>query len=340
MDDRFNLIRTPKLLFGEGKSLEIPALIKDRGTKVLVITGSESYAKNKAILDLFDLLEQRKFDLRFEKIIREPEPADIDEIKQKYTRDQTDLVLAVGGGSVLDAGKAVSAMLKAEENVKDYLEGVGTKIPSGQKKFFIAVPTTAGTGSEATSNAVLSETGVNGYKKSLRHENYVPDLAVVDPQLTVGCPADITANSGMDAFTQLIESYLSTKANPFTDALALDGISHVKDCLERAVRDGHDIAARAGMAYAAYLSGITLSNAGLGLIHGFASAIGGFFYAPHGVVCGTLMGVVNRYNVNSLLSATENTIAHAKYAGLGNLLSGKINRKPQWYIEFAANYIE
>lgn len=340
MADTFNLIRSPKLIFGEDKLLEIPALVGNLNSEVLILTGAESYRKNKSVLELFNILGQQKFITHYETISREPVAADIDRIKQSYDPNQVGLVLAIGGGSVLDAGKAVSAMLKAEGNVKDYLEGVGTKKPSGEKIFFIAVPTTAGTGSEATSNAVISETGSKGYKKSIRHENYVPDMAVIDPLLTIDCPSEITAHSGMDAFTQLVESYLSIKANSYTDALALDGISYIKECLERAVKDGHDVTARTGMAYAAYLSGITLSNAGLGLIHGFASAAGGFFYVPHGVVCGTLMGVVNRYNVNSLLNFSENTKAHIKYATLGKLLSGKVNRKQDWYMGFAADYIE
>jgi len=340
MADRFNLIRTPKLAFGSGKAGEIPDLLKNHGNRILLLTGSESFLKNPEVLKILSLLKEHGYSLHHEKVGREPTPSDIDYITQKFNTEEIDLVMAVGGGSVLDAGKAVSAMLTAEGNVRDYLESVGTKKHNGYKKYFVAVPTTAGTGSEATSNAVISETGPDGFKKSLRHENFVPDLAIIDPLLALDCPADITANSGMDAFTQLVESYLSYKSNPFTDALALDGISRIRDHLENAVKNGHDIISRSGMAYAAYISGITLANAGLGLIHGFASAIGGYFNAPHGVICGTLMGVVNRFNVRSLLNKGDLSEAYEKYERLGRLLSGTSGHKPEWYLEYVAEYLD
>jgi len=248
--------------------------------------------------------------------------------------------VAIGGGSVVDTGKAVSAMLPLEGSVRDYLEGVGKRVHPGIKKSFIAIPTTSGTGSEATANAVLSETGMKGYKRSLRHENLVPDIAIVDPELSLSCPPGITAASGMDAFTQLIESYLSVKSNPVTDALALEGISKVHSSLMKAVISGDDIEARSDMAYAALLSGITLANAGLGLIHGFASSVGGFFNVPHGVICGTMMGVVNRFNIEAFLRQEEIMQAHAKYGLLGKLLSGKDDKDLKWYMKFVADYID
>ena len=253
---------------------------------------------------------------------------------------EIDLLVAIGGGSVVDAGKAVSAMLPLEGSVRDYLEGVGTKTHTGMKKYFIAMPTTSGTGSEATANAVLSETGVNGYKRSLRHENLVPDVAIIDPELTLGCPPEITAASGMDAFTQLMESYLSTHSNPVTDALSLEGICKVHACIVRAVIAGDDIEARSGMAYAALLSGITLSNAGLGLIHGFASSVGGCFNVPHGVICGTMMGIVNRYTIEMLLQQNSISATHEKYGLLGKLLSGKEGKDIPWYMQFVSDYID
>jgi len=315
-------------------------LLKDHGNRILVLTGFRSFKQNPEIQRMFSLLDQRKFTLHFESISREPTPSDIDGITQKYEPDSIDIVLAIGGGSVLDSGKAVSAMLPAGGSVRDYLEGVGTKTHSGAKKYFVALPTTAGTGSEATSNAVISETGANGFKKSLRHENFVPDCAVVDPVLALNCPADITASSGMDAFTQLVESYVSLKANSYTDALALDGIARIKDSITNAVSNGTDLEARSGMAYAAFISGITLANAGLGLTHGFASSIGGFFFAPHGTICGTLMGTVNRFNITMLLQQDGISVTHNKYATLGKLFSGEHDRDLNWYMNFAADYME
>jgi alcohol dehydrogenase class IV len=249
------------------------------------------------------------------------------------------VVVAIGGGSVLDAGKAIAAMLPLNESVKDYLEGVGTKAHPGVKIPFIAVPTTAGTGSEATKNAVLSETGENGYKKSLRHNNFVPDVAIIDPKLTLGCPPAITAASGMDAFTQLLESYLSTAANPITDALAYEGLKYISASLVPAYKDGPNLQARTAMALAAYLSGITLANAGLGLVHGFASSVGGYFNVSHGVICSTLMASANTITVQKLRTEKNNTAALAKYTATGKLFAGTDNRSDDYYIDFLLAHI-
>jgi alcohol dehydrogenase class IV len=340
MVNKFSLIRTPRILFGNGQAEALPGLLKGRGINVLIVTGAKSHRQNTGIAKVLLSLEKEGYRLNFDKVEKEPSPGDIDRIVGRYRQIELDSVVAIGGGSVVDAGKAVSAMLPLEGSVRDYLEDVGTKVHPGIKKFFIAIPTTSGTGSEATSNTVLSETGVNGFKRSMRHENLVPDIAIVDPVLTLGCPAEITAASGMDAFTQLAESYLSVKSGSLTDALALEGIRNIHTCLFKAVTHGDDLEARSGMAYAALLSGITLANAGLGLIHGFASSIGGLYRVPHGVICGTMMGSVNRYNIEALLQQNDITLAHQKYGVLGMLFSGRNDKDLQWYMKYVADYIE
>ncbi len=340
MVNQFSLIRTPRILFGKGQVEKLPGLVKSPGRNLLVITGGQSHRLYPVLDRLMFSLEHEGYLLHFERIEKEPSPGDIDRIVKRYQTLELNSVVSVGGGSVIDAGKAVSAMLPLEGTVRDYLEGVGTLTHPGEKKFFIAIPTTSGTGSEATANAVLSETGVNGYKRSLRHENLVPDIALVDPELTLACPPGITASSGMDAFTQLIESYLSVKSNPVTDALALEGITRARSCLVKAVTNGDDIGARSGMAYASLLSGITLANAGLGLIHGYASSLGGLFNVPHGVICGTMMGVVNRHNIKALLRQDTITQAHEKYGSLGKLLSDRHDKNLHWYMRFVADYID
>jgi alcohol dehydrogenase class IV len=338
--NKFSLIRTPMILFGRERAEELPGLLKNRGRNILIITGSKSYMLYPGIGKTLLALEKSVHSLHFDKIEKEPSPDDIDRIVSRYKQHALDAVVAIGGGSVVDTGKAVSAMLPLEGSVRNYIEGVGTRTHPGLKKYFIAIPTTSGTGSEATSNAVLSETGINGYKRSLRHENLVPDLALIDPVLMISCPPEVTAASGLDAFTQLIESYLSVKSNPLTDALALEGISKVHHCLITAVTTGDDIDARSGMAYAALLSGITLANAGLGLIHGYASSVGGLINVPHGVICGTMMGVVNRYNIRALLKESGVSGTHLKYGLLGKLFSGSDGKKVQWYMQYAADYID
>jgi alcohol dehydrogenase class IV len=340
MVNSFNLIHTPKIFFGTGKVDLLFGILKKTGMNVLVITGSASYLQNTNVMKLLFKLEKEGFILHIDKIATEPSPGEVNRIVERFRSVELNAVLAVGGGSVIDAGKAVSAMLPLEGSVLDYLEGIGGKSHPGLKKFFVAIPTTSGTGSETTANAVLSVTGTNGFKRSLRQENLVPDIAIVDPALTLSCPPEITASSGMDAFTQLTESYLSVKSGWLTDTLALDGIRKVRDCLINAVTRGEDIEARAGMSYAALLSGITLANAGLGLIHGFASSVGGLFNIPHGVICGTMMGVVNRSNIESLIKEKSNITAVNKYVRLGELLSGENGMATEWYMKYVADYID
>ena len=233
-------------------------------------------------------------------------------------------MLGIGGGSALDAAKAIAGLLKPGNSVMDHLEGVGPELPyAGPRTPFIAVPTTAGTGSEATKNAVLSLHGPEGFKKSFRDEQLVADYAVVDPDLLAGCPPQVIAANGMDAFTQLLESYVSTKANPFTDALARSGMAHARDALLPWYEGrGNPAEHQAAMAYAALLSGITLAQVGLGSVHGLAAPLGAFFPIPHGVVCGTLVAEATRGNLAALAVRQPENPAIKKYADAGRLLAG------------------
>ena len=328
----FALSQTPQIIFGTGKIKSLPEILPRYGTDVLLVTGAKSFMESHHWDQLLLQLEVAKIPWRHFVIDREPSPEMIDRCVLTISDPSPSVVVAVGGGSVLDAGKAISAMYKQEGSVADYLEGVGSKKPSGKKLPFIAVPTTSGTGSEATKNAVITRTGPDGFKKSLRHDRYVPDLALVDPELTLSCSPEQTARSGMDAFTQLLESYLSTKATPLTDALAIDALRILRDSLPEAVEKGREsLDARSGMSYAALISGITLANAGLGTVHGFASSIGGFFDIPHGLVCGTLMGVVNRRTVEKLLKTNENPEALKKYARVGKIFTRERNKTDPEY---------
>jgi alcohol dehydrogenase class IV len=240
---------------------------------------------------------------------------------------------------VLDAGKAISAMIQKTGSVERFLEGVGNMEHPGTKLPYIAIPTTSGTGSEATKNAVISKIGINGFKKSLRHDNLVPDIALVDPELTLSCPPDITAASGMDCFTQLTEAYLSDKSNEYTDALSMQGLKTIMLSLTRCCLDGQDIEARTGMSFAALTSGICLANAGLGVVHGFASSLGGMYNIPHGLVCGTLMAKSNELNVRELRKNPSNLSALNKYSLLGQLFLDEKGKNDDYYIDGFIRYL-
>jgi alcohol dehydrogenase len=325
MINTFGFARIPKIEFGAGKFSMLPDLASSYGNKALIITGGSSLKKSGRLDILLKALSNKGVTSHIESIAGEPSPDFINGISSKYGRKDISIVIAVGGGSVMDAGKAVSAMLKIDKPVEGFLEGIVGDVHPGMKVPFIAVPTTSGTGSEATKNAVLSKVGPGGYKRSLRHDNFVPDIALIDPELMLTSPNAITASCGIDAFVQLLESYVSVKPTPMTDALALSGMEAIGRSLISACTDGAgDIGVRSDMAYGALMSGITLANAGLGIIHGFASSIGGFFNIPHGVICGTLLAAVTKKNTEILKQKEPDGILLKKHARVGAILSGKI----------------
>lgn len=299
----------PRMIAGRGSVNRLPALLREGGyLKTALITGGDSYTASEFREGLEAGLRESGIEFRHFQVSGEPSPGVVDAVRDECSRLELDSVLAIGGGSVIDTGKAVAAMMRHVGSVREYLEGVGDKKVSGRRVPLAAVPSTSGTGSEATKNAVISEIGLRGFKKSLRHDAFIPDLAILDPVVTTGCPADVTAAAGLDALTQLLEAYVSTGSSPFTDALALDGLRRAGRALPLVVRNGKDLEARMQMAYAAYLSGVCLANAGLGVVHGAASPIGALRSIPHGVVCGTL-----------LPSATESIVSLLKKAGPGSL---------------------
>jgi len=322
----FVLAKLPKIIFGAGKFADAPKLIKAYGRNVLLVTGAGSHQTSGRWETLLEALRDASIRSFHYTVKGEPSPDIVDAAVAEFKDKNIEVVMSWGGGSVIDAGKAISAMLPQNKSVRAFLEGVGHPAAhDGRKVPFIAAPTTGGTGTEASKNAVLSQVGPDGFKKSLRHDNFVPDVALVDPELALSCPPHITAACGLDAFTQLLESYVSTGASPLTDALALSGLQQIKSCLIPVCTDqGHDIGMRAGMAYAALLSGITLAHAGLGIVHGLAAPLGGYFEIPHGVVCGTLLGTATRSTIEKLRA--EHGLDHhalVKYAEIGALFSGE-----------------
>lgn len=321
MISSFQFSSLPKIIFGPGKRAELPGQVMHFGNTVLLLTGTTSIHNSGHGDEIINNLKENGIALQQESIGSEPSPKMVDDIAEKYRGRGIKVVVAVGGGSVMDAGKAVSAMLVVEYGVKHYLEGVGDMEHPGDKIPFIALPTTSGTGSEMTKNAVLSEIGEKGFKKSLRHDHFIPDVAIIDPEMMLTCPPGLTATSGMDAFTQLLESYLSKQANPMTDALALQGLKLVKRNLLRAYLEGeNNLEARSGMALAAMFSGITLAHAGLGLVHGFASPFGAYCNIAHGSVCGTLMSTVNSMTIDKIIDNKKNA-AYSKYLIVSKIFS-------------------
>jgi alcohol dehydrogenase class IV len=334
----FQFARIPAIHFGNGIIARLPGFARQYGSRLIIVTGKSSFIYSPAAENLFSDLKKGGASWNIITIPGEPSPEMIDDAIRQIGNERIDLVVAIGGGSVMDAGKAISAMLYKTDSVKEYLEVVGTKEHPGTKVPFIAVPTTSGTGSEATKNAVISETGKNGFKRSLRHDNFVPEIALVDPELTVNCPSNITAASGMDCFTQLAEAYLSVKSNLYSDSLAIQGLKAIKSSLVRVCKDGSDLDARGGMSFAALTSGICLANAGLGTVHGFASSIGALYNIPHGIICGTLMPSANEMNVKALRRA-GNQDALAKYANLGRLFLEKNEGTDDYFIDGFIEYL-
>ncbi|MBZ0093102.1 MAG: iron-containing alcohol dehydrogenase, partial [Sulfuricellaceae bacterium] len=321
----FSISRLPRIEFGNGSRRKLPGLLARYGKRLLVVTGGKRFRDSLHWQELSEELLRQGFSWENFAVNGEPSPQLVDQAVQDLRNTGIEVVLAIGGGSVLDAAKAIAGLLKPGNSVMDHLEGVGPEHPyRGPSTPFIAVPTTAGTGSEATKNAVLSVQGDGGYKKSFRDEQLVPEYAVLDPELLESCPPALIAANGMDALTQLLESFVSTRANPFTDALALSGITAVRDGFFDWVENGPDAAAgREKMAYAALLSGITLAQAGLGSVHGLAAPLGAFFPIPHGVACGTLLATATQINIDLMEAREPDNPALKKYAQLGRLFRGR-----------------
>ncbi len=323
----FTLSGLPRIVFGAGSFRQIPELLQTFGKRVLIVTGARAFRATLHWQGLLDAMKGRRISWEDMVVQGEPSPQLVDKAVRIYRHAGIEMVLGIGGGSVLDAAKAIAGLLPLGNSVMEHLEGVGPELPyKGPSLPFIAVPTTAGTGSEATKNAVLSNHGPDGFKKSFRHDLLVARYAVVDPDLLASCPPDLIAANGMDALTQLLESYVSSKANPLTDALALDGLAKVRDGL----LDWHTNTAkaadgRAAMAYAALLSGITLAQVGLGVVHGLAAPLGALFPIPHGVACGATVAVATEINIRALEQRQPDSPALEKYAEIGRLMRGSGN---------------
>ncbi len=310
----FEFATATRIIFGEGTTRDLPDLARTLGTRPLVVTGSSP----ERFSALVSPLRAETFP-----VSGEPTVAMIREGARRVQETNCDLVISIGGGSVLDAGKAIAAIATNGGEPLDFLEVVGKGQAMKAKPLtFIAVPTTAGTGSEVTRNAVLGSPE-HGVKTSLRSPLMLPCIAVVDPELTYGLPPEITAYTGLDALTQLIEPYVSSRANPLVDAICVDGIRRVSGALRRAYHDGAGKEARRDMSLASLLGGLALTNAGLGVVHGFASPLGGQWKAPHGALCAAVLPQGMAANVSALRARAPRHPALERYATTARLLTGQ-----------------
>lgn len=320
---RFEFATATRIIFGHGTARELPVAAEQFGNRALLVVG-KSAERTDAVAGDLEAAGIRV--MRF-RVSGEPTVELVQEGVEQARVAKTDLVIAIGGGSVIDAGKAVAALLPNPGRILDYLEIVG----KGQSLEvdsvpFIAVPTTAGTGSEVTRNAVLT-VSEQRVKVSLRGPTLLPRVAIVDPELTYGVPRDVTAASGMDALAQLIEPFVSTGANPMTDALCRDGIRRAARSIRTAYEHPDDAPARADMALAALYSGMALANAKLGAVHGFAGPIGGLFLAPHGAICGRLLPAVVQLNVRLLREGAAESEALKRYDEVAQLLTSRADAR-------------
>lgn len=331
MLNAFSIARLPRIEFGNGALAKLPGICARYGRRLLLVTGARSLRATPFWERITGDLKADGLSWDHFAVDGEPSPELVDRAVHAYRDSPVDTVVGIGGGSALDAAKAIAGLLRVRRSVLDYLEGVGPELPyEGPAVPFIAVPTTAGTGSEATKNAVLSVQGPQGFKKSFRDERLVAQYAVVDPELLASCPREVIAANGMDALTQLIESYVSIRSNPFTDALAIGALRAARDGLLPWYEGGAGAdAGRQSMAYAALVSGITLAQTGLGSVHGLASPLGAYYPIPHGVVCGTLVATATEINIRAMLAREPDNPALTKYTRLGEVLCKRRYRGPQ-----------
>jgi alcohol dehydrogenase class IV len=330
----FEFATANRIVFGAGKLNELGKHIDGNVKHLLLVSGRSS----DAIPRLREILSGLGISFTEFQIHGEP-TIDVVGAGIKAARD-CGMVIGLGGGSVLDTGKAISALVTNPGDVFDYLEVIG----KGQSLMnaplpYIAIPTTAGTGSEVTRNAVI-ESAEQNVKVSLRSPAMLPRVALVDPELTYNLPPDITASAGLDALTQLIEPFVSVKANPLTDAICQEGMVQAARSLRRAYQNGADLEARQGMALASLLGGLALANAALGAVHGFAGPLGGMLHAPHGALCARLLPLVMEANIRALETRQPEHPALGRYIEIANILTGEKEATARAGVEWATELVD
>jgi alcohol dehydrogenase class IV len=331
----FEFATTARIIFGAGAARHVAKNVKPLGRHALVVTGRNPHRTETLLADLAaGGLGATAFPVG-----GEPEIATVEAGVARARQEHCDFVISLGGGSVIDAGKAIAAMLANEGTVLDYLEIIGLGKTLAQAGVpFVAMPTTAGTGAEVTRNAVLASPA-HRVKVSLRSPHLLARLAVIDPELTYDLPPALTDSTGLDALTQLIEPYVCLRANPLTDGGCAEGLQRAARSLRTAVLNGRNESAREDMAVASLFGGLALANAGLGAVHGFAGPIGGMFPAPHGAVCGALLPHVMAANLKALRARAPQNPALRRYQRVAELLTGNPGAGADAGVEWTRNLV-
>ena len=349
MIDSFTLLQVPKVDFGIGSFSHLPLYLeeyKNRGDLLFVM--SETISHNKSVIHQIDELEREGVQVHKVTVSGEPTVESIDKIVINQYDSRVSLVVGIGGGSVLDSAKAISVMIFHQHKWKDphlsiktYLEGVGTKEAPSYRIPLILIPTTSGTGSEATKNGVVCSVGDKGFKKSFRHDTYIPDIAIIDPSFTLTLNKENTASSGLDALTQLMEGYVSTQENIFVDSIALVAIHQAGKALTH-LMENHldDIESRSAMSYAAFISGVTLAHKGLTYVHGLSGPMGALKSIPHGVACALLIGKINRAMVEEAQKDTNIESHNSFLVKMTKIAKGWGLETPLEAVEYIENIVK
>jgi alcohol dehydrogenase class IV len=323
MADRFEFANPTRIVFGPGVVATLPEHVSQLGRRVLLVVGSRTVAREGVVARVGEGLASKGVEHVLFETSGEPDVPTVERGAQVAGESGCDLVVGLGGGSALDAAKAVAALAANAEGAAAYMEVVGRGRPLENRPLpVVAVPTTAGTGAEVTRNAVVLDR-THSYKASIRSIHLYPRVAVVDPELTRSLPPEVTASTGLDALTQLLEAFVSVRATPLSDALAREGLRRAARSIHRVHAAPGDLDARADMALASLLSGLALSNAGLGAVHGFASPLGGRYPVPHGVACAALLPHVATANVRALCARDPDGPGLHRYREAATILVGE-----------------
>jgi alcohol dehydrogenase class IV len=327
---QFEFSTATQIIFGRGKLLEIGQNAKVRGSKAMVVYGSSLNRSAQLISELDD------HGIKYIMYSVKEEPT-IEVVRtgvEICRHEECDLVIAIGGGSIIDAGKAIAILSANDGDIVDYLEVIGRGMEISNPGIpMIAIPTTAGTGSEVTRNAVIGAPD-HQVKVSLRSQHLLPTIAIIDPDLTISMSPEVTASTGLDALTQLIEPFVSKKANPLTDAICQEGMKYSGGSILNAYRNGKDTQSRVNLSLASLFSGFALANAKLGAVHGFAGVLGGMYHAPHGVICAALLPPVMKVNIQALQKREPESQFISRFERIAQILIDNVDSRAEEAVDF------